>query len=196
MGGFLFRRKVEKVNEFRVQGDAFYGAQNRKMNSQRYSGMVRFAHSFGKEKKWYRFIKTEGDHDRFANINVRITPSIGIGYWFWDLPGWKAMAELGAGVTFTDFRNNTDDKAELEIIPRAYLEKKLIGRSVLSQDAIAYPSLTEDGDYRFRLDTSFKNPITDRLSLRLSMINNYNSNPGKEIKKHDLRLMSSFEYAF
>jgi len=195
-GGFEIHRKVEKKNEFHLKGNAYYSSQDRKMNSQRYDAMIRYAHSFGQSKKWYNFYKTEGDHDRFANINVRITPSTGVGYWFSDKKEWKFMTELGLGVTFTDFGNDTDEEAELVLIPRAYAEKKLIGESKISQEAIFYPSLSDRGEYRLHLDTALTNPITDQLSLRVSWINDYNSDPGKDVKEHDMRLTTGLEYSF
>jgi len=125
-----------------------------------------------------------------------VTPSTGIGYWLWDTPDLKAMVEAGAGVTFTDYREGKEDDAELVLVPRAYAEKTIIGKSKASQEAIAYPSMTEIGDYRLHLNTGFTNPITDQLSLNINWVNDYNSNPGANTKKHDMRLTSSIEFSF
>lgn len=195
-GSFAVKRKVEKKNEFDIKGDAYYGASSRRMNAQRYYGMMRYAFSFGKSKRWYEFNKVEADHDRFANIRARVTPSVGIGYWFWDDPDWKLMTELGAGVTMTDYREDTKDTKELVLIPRAYAEKRIIGESRLSQEAVFYPSMSDFGEYRLHLDTAFKNPITDQIDIKVSWINDYNSNPGSGFKKHDMRLVSTLEYHF
>ena len=90
------------------------------MNAQRYDAMTRYAYSFGKKKKWYNFYKAEVNRDRFANIDVRLIPSTGVGYWFSDSPKWKLFTELGAGVEITDFRRG-DEKRDIELvlIPRA-----------------------------------------------------------------------------
>jgi len=195
-GGIAVKRKVEKKNEFDVKADAYYSAFDRRMNAQRYAGMIRYAYSFGEKKKWYNFYKTEGDRDRFANIDSRITPSAGLGYWFSDTDDWKAMAELGGGVTLTRYRDDQENETELVLVPRGYAEKKLIGKSRLSQEATFYPSMTDYGEYRLNLETVFKNPIVENLNLNIKWINDYNSRPGSDTKKHDMRLMSSVEYAF
>ena len=64
------------------------------MNAQRYDGMARYAFSFGKHLAWYNFYAFEAMHDRFANIDWRLTPSTGLGYWFADEAAWKATVEL------------------------------------------------------------------------------------------------------
>ena len=78
------------------------------------------------------FYKLEADHDRFANINYRLTPAIGLGYWFSDTDDYKLMLEAGMGIEYTKFRDSSADSDELIIIPRAFLEKKLIGNSMIS----------------------------------------------------------------
>jgi len=195
-GGFLLHYKKEKVHEFHVKGDAYYSAANLKMDAQKYSGMIRYAVSFGESGKWYHFYKVEGDHDRFANIDNRIIPSLGLGYWFADSDDFKLMAEAGGGIEHTRFRDDKEDQTELTFIPRLYVERKVIGESRVSNDLVVYPSLTDRGKYRWRMDTQFKNPITDRLSLSFNWINDYNSDPGADVKKHDMRLSTRLEYNF
>lgn len=195
-GGFLFHRKVEKKNEFHVKADTYYSATDRKMNAQKHLGMVRFAYSFGESKKWYNFYKTEADRDRFANINARITPSSGVGYWFWDKEDLKLMAEAGGGVTHTDYRDETDSETELVLTPRVFGEVKLLDRVTVSEDATMYPSLTDRGEYRLVFDTSGVAQFTDQWGIRVSWINEYNTDPGPDTKEHDMRLVSSLEFSF
>jgi putative salt-induced outer membrane protein YdiY len=59
-----------------------------------------------------------------------------------------------------------------------------------------YPSLTEGG-FRLRSETSLTNAITQRISIRLKYIDDYNSDPGLPgVKKNDMRLVSSLVYSF
>ena len=191
---FHANRKTDH-DEFTIKADSFYSSSNKKMDTQKWYGMTRYAFSFW-ENKWYNFYKIEGAHDRFANINYRIVPATGIGYWFFDQPDWKAMAEVGLGLEHTNFRDTTKDSNEMILVPRAFLEKKILGDSRISQDIILYPSLEDIGEYRLYSETSLVNPINDKLSLGLSLIADYNSTPSKDTKKRDIRLISSLTYAF
>ncbi len=195
-GGIAVKRKVVKKNEFDFSVNGFYGSSDKKMNAQRYDAMIRYAYSFGRSKKWYHFYKTEADHDRFANINARMTPSTGIGYWFWDEPSWKLMSELGVGVTMTNYRDDRKNTADFVLIPRVYVEKTLRGKAKVSEDFTAYPSLTNAGEYRLKSETALTTPVAEDINLKVSWINLYNSHPGGDTKKLDQQLLSSLEYQF
>lgn len=195
-GGMKLHYKVEKKHEFDFETNSYYSSSERKMNAQRYDALVRYAYSFGREKKAYHFFKAEADHDRFANIDSRYTPSTGLGYWVWDREDLKLLGEAAIGTTFTQYRTGEEDQSELVLIPRLYGEKALFKGSRLSQDIIAYPSLTETGEYRWKSDTQFTNPITEKLALKLNWINEYNSRPGANAKELDMRLTTGLEYSF
>jgi len=182
-------------NEFHLQGDTHYSSSNKKMDAQRWNLMGRYAFSFG-VRKWYNFYKLETSHDRFANIDYRVIPSAGVGYWFSDAADFKAMSELGLGLEYTNYRDQTKDESEPVLIPRAFVEKRLWGQSRISEDLFLYPSLEHTGEYRLHSETVFSNPINDALALELSLINDYDSDPPTNIKKHDARLMSSLVYSF
>ncbi|PIQ86599.1 MAG: hypothetical protein COV74_04270 [Candidatus Omnitrophica bacterium CG11_big_fil_rev_8_21_14_0_20_45_26] len=193
-GAFKLKRKTDK-NEFDLQGDTYYSEEDRKMNSQKHHGMIRYAYSFGQTKKWFHFFKTEGDHDRFANIDARVIPTTGLGYWFSDSDDFKFMTEIGAGLTYTAFHDDTKERTDLTVTPHLFIEKKLFWNSSVSEDLFLYPTLS-GGEFRFKSETKFDNPITDQLKLRFSLINHYNSDPGEEVKKNDLSLVSSLVYTY
>lgn len=192
--GLYGNRKTDQ-DEFTLKGDSFYSSSNKKMDAQRYSGMLRYAFSFW-ERRWYNFYKIQGEHDRFANINYRLIPSIGIGYWRFDRPDLKLMFEAGAGFEHTDFRDNTENTNEGVLIPRMFFEKRLFAKSRFSQDVFFYPSLSDRSKFRMHSEIAFTNPINSQLSLRLSLIDDYNSGPPRDTKKNDVRMISSILYNF
>ena len=196
---FSLRSKANRKtdhDEFTLRGDVHYSSTKKKMDSQKWYGMGRYAFSFGGNIKWYNFYKLELDHDRFANIDYRIIPSIGIGYWFFDEPDWKALTEVGLGLEHTESRDDTNDSDEVILIPRAFFEKKLFGNSLVSQDLTLYPSLGDIGELRLHSESRLRNPINDKLSLSLSLIGDYNSNPPQDTKKNDIQIISALTYSF
>jgi len=182
-------------DEFTLKGNVHYSSSNKKMDSQKWYGMGRYAFSFW-DRKWYNFYKLEGDHDRFANIDYRVIPSTGIGYWLSDEPDWKAMVEMAIGFEHTNFRDASKSSNEAVLVPRGFLEKKFIGGLSLSQDIVLYLSLEDTGKYRLHSETVLTNPINDHLSWKISFIDDLNSDPTGSAKKNDYRLISSLDYAF
>jgi putative salt-induced outer membrane protein YdiY len=193
---FSLRKNRMYIDEIIFKGDAFYSAANKETDAQKLHGLARYAFSFGENKKWYNFYKVEADHDRFANIDYRLIPAAGVGYWFFDLPETKMMAEIAIGLEHTDYRDEREFNNEAVLIPRAFLERGLFVNSKLTQDVTLYPSLKDVGEFRLHSETTFTNPITDKLSLNFSLINDYDSDPPDDTRSHDLRLISSLAYGF
>ena len=80
--------------------------------------------------------------------------------------------------------------------PRAFASKTLFGNLAVSQDIIVLPNVSDIGEYRLRAETALTNPVTDKLALRISFIDKFDSDPAGETKKNDARLISSIVYDF
>ena len=168
----------------------------KKMNAQKWNGSGRYAFNLGSQNKWYNFYKLTADHDRFANIDYRLLPTTGLGYWFHDTDSMKLMAEAALGYEYTDFRDATDESEEMLFVSRGFMEKVLLGDSKIRQDVFFYPAVDDFSDYRLHSETVFTNPLSDRLSLSVSFIDDYDSEPSGDIKKNDIRLTTSLTYSF
>lgn len=192
---FINRNRV-RVNEITLKGNVFLSATDGETDAEKYYGMGRYAFSIGETKRWYNFYKIEGEHDRFAEIDYRLVPSAGVGYWFYDYPGTKMMAEMAVGLEHTNFRSEAGDSNEVVIIPRAFLETGLFVNSKLSQDITLYSSLRDAGEFRLHSETTFTNPLTDKLSLNFSIVDDFNSDPPEDAEKNDLRFTSSLTLSF
>ncbi|MDP8266886.1 MAG: DUF481 domain-containing protein [Candidatus Aceula meridiana] len=192
---FETKRKTER-NEFTLKAESLYSSTDEKMDSQRYSGMARYAFSFSDNLKWYNFYKFEADHDRFSNIDYRLVPSTGVGYWFSDAEDFKFMTELGAGYEYTDYRDRTESTSEGIFIPRLFLEKRLIGKTRISNDITMYFPVGEPEAYRVKGEAALTSPLDDYWSLKLSVVDEFNNRPGNNTKKNDLRFISSVVYSF
>jgi putative salt-induced outer membrane protein YdiY len=195
-GSFLINRNNKHVNEWALKGNAYYSSNNRKMNSQKWYSNGRYAYSFGSTKKWYNFYNMEADHDRFADIDYRLIPSAGIGYWFYDIPEFKLMAEAGIGYEHTAYRTDIENKGKWILIPRAFLEKQLFANTTIIQDLFYYPAFENFNNYRLHSETILNVAMNSKLSIRVSLLNEYNSAPPKDVKKNDLRLTTSLAYSF
>ncbi len=188
------KRKTD-IDEFTARLRGFYSSTDKKMNSQKWYGSVRYAYSFW-DKRWYNFYKLEASHDRFSNIDYRITPSAGVGYWYSDTKDFKLMTEIGLGWEYTEYRDNTNSQTQLILLPRLFLEKALTDTLRFSQDLTLYPSLEDTGEFRLYSETSLINAVTENISLKLSLIDDYNSDPASGIEKNDTQFISSLIYSF
>lgn len=185
------------ANETTLKYEGDYSSSNEVMNGKKFYGMARYAYSFSSNLKWYNFYKLEGDQDYFADIYYRITPSTGVGYWFSDTDNLKAMTELGIGYQYTSYRiETTPNGGEPVLVPRFFIDKRLIGNLHISEDLTAYPSLDNFSDYRFRSETDLVNQITQRWSCKISYIDDFNSDPPPGFKKQDYTWVTSLVYHY
>lgn len=183
-------------NEILLKVDGYYADSDRSMEARKWFLLTRYAFSFGSENRYYNFYRFEADHDRFASIRYRLTPSIGVGYWFSDEPEWKLMFEVGVGVEHTEFYDGTKNNTEGVMIPRVFFEKEVFGHSTFAQDIILYSSFEDPREVRLRGDTSFTNPLNDTLSVKWQWINEYDTDSSKTSTAHDMRFISSLLYKF
>ena len=192
----LLNRNRKHVDEWTLRGDIYYSSANKKMDAQKWYTMGRYAYSFGSRKAWYNFYRLEADHDRFADVYYRIIPAAGVGYWFFDLPETKLLAEAGLGLEYTDYYSDKKGISNLVATPRLFYEQELFKRAKFTQDIYLYPALTDFGNYRVHSESAFNFSINDSLGLRLSLIDDYNSDPPEGTKKNDLTFLSSLVYSF
>jgi len=183
-------------DEWDAEAAIYYAEDRRQMNDRRYEGLLRYAFSFGRNLRWYEFNKLEAAHDRFADIEYRLTPTLGLGCWFFDEPTFKLMVEGGGGADYTDFRTFSENKIDWIASGLGKLEWQLSPRITFSEKFTYYPSVTLSGEYRFRSQSDFDYKFNKSLSVRLSLIDTYNSNPSPGIERSDLRLESKLSYRF
>lgn len=183
-------------DEYTFKASIHQSSSQEKMDDQKWGVSGRYAYSFGQAKKWYHFFKLETNHDKFGGIDYRIIPSSGIGYWFSDNDPFKALSELALGYEYTEYNNDTEASEEVVLIPRLFAEWNIYGDTRLSEELFIYPSLTDLGEYRLSSETVFTNPINDHVALKLKYINDYNSNPPDNTKKHDMIFTSSLSCSF
>jgi len=195
-GNFLLSRKNKHIDEWTAKGNMYYSSAKRKMDAHKWYGMGRYAYSFGSMKGWYNFYRVEADHDRFADIDYRFVPAAGVGYWFYDLPKLKLLLEAGAGYEHTSYRSNIKDKGNWVLVPRAFFEKELFTNTKIRQDISYYPAFEDFSDYRIHSETILDIAMNQKLSLRISLIDDYNADPPADTKDNDLRVISSLAYSF
>ncbi|MFC1500884.1 YdiY family protein [Elusimicrobiota bacterium] len=192
----VFANRKTNGDEFTVSGNTYYSAISGQLDAERWYNMVRYAFSFG-EKRWFNFYKVETDHDRFTNIDYRIVPSIGVGYWHSDKPDWKLMGEVGAGYVYTAYTSTSSvENNGIILVARVFLEKGVFDSSKITQQVKFYHSLDDINNFRIFSETSFINPVNKNISIKFSLVDEYNSQPAVGAEKNDLRFMTLLTYTY
>jgi putative salt-induced outer membrane protein YdiY len=193
-GRFSVGRK-KGPDELLLEGDFYFASSRKKMTAMKMLGGVRYDRYFEPENRgWYGLGRFEADQDRFADINQRLIPGVGPGYAFFNTEDFKIKAETAAGFAQTNFSDATANRFEALLIPRFLFESRIYGRSRFIQEVTAYVSLDASNGYRVRSESAVEAPFIDRLKVRLSVIDEFNSNPSAGAQNNDIRLISSVAY--
>lgn len=126
VGGVRRRGNVNSTNltwqgEVKHAGDmidvtgkakVFYAEKDRKMSAQESSASLKVDIYVDEEKKLFHFYQFEAERNRFANIDYRLMPSAGLGYWMDKTGRFRSMAEIGVGYAKTLYRDETENLNE------------------------------------------------------------------------------------
>lgn len=182
-------------DELFLSGDTYFASASKKMTAMKLLGGVRYDRYLEPENRgWYGLGRFEADHDRFADINQRLIPAIGPGYAFFNGEDFKVKVETAAGFAQTNFSDATANRFEGVLIPRFFFESRIYGQSRFIQDVNVYASLDASNGYRVRSESTVEAPFFDRLKVRLSVIDDFNSHPSAGAQNNDIRLISSVAY--
>jgi len=140
------------------------------------------------------FFELLGEHDEQELLNYRIQGLGGYRRRLIKKELHELFGEIGAGVRHDEFRVNPDT------VPFLYLGvdfKWQITKYLLYEQIIRlFPSLSDFGEFRFTWLSTFTTPIGERWDLRLTILDQYNSDPVAGVKSNDLQVTLSLVFTF
>ena len=178
----------------RIKLESYYGSDDGVMTEQKWSTSVEQTRDVA-DTPWFFAYKFEADHDRFANIDYRLIPSVGTGYHWINTDSTILDVKVAGAFQSTHYRDNTSANDEFLFIPGFHFERSLFEKSKLIVDGQVFPSFDSDDGFRAKVDASFITPVSDRLSYRISVSDEYDSEPGSTTFKNDVRVLSSLVYS-
>ncbi len=148
----------------------------------------------------YLFGAAGAERDEIKHLELRLNASSGPGYRFIDSEKTKLLGEVGAGVTaeWYDSREmGSQQTTEAVLRLHGELTTKVFDRSTFSQVLTVFPSVTDFGTFKLVSDTSLTTPLSQRLDLRISVHDIYDSDPEVSgVEKNDLTFRTTLVYRF
>jgi putative salt-induced outer membrane protein YdiY len=190
----LIKRTFEQ-GEFLVEGSIYTSSSNDKLDDQKWSALPKFSFDIDDEGRWFTTAQSLVEHDRFADVDIRVTPSAGIGYWMTRSDDWKWSVEGQLGYESTRYRSSRADDNSAIALGKTNLEYKIFERGKLTEAFAIIPSLERDR-YRINSETEFTSPIMEQLDLSVKYIINFDNNPSPGKKQTDTRLVTGIKYSF
>lgn len=185
---FYLSRDHKSVNGLSVKGSLDQESSAGVETMFKIYSALRYAHSIN--NKLYDFYKLEAEHDRFQDINIRLIPTVGIGYWFVDQKDFKVRLEGAVGYQRDYMVDRTSDEMIVLKIGSDFL------RGGFSNDLDIYVAANNSDNFRIVNQANYKIKLNTYYWFKLSLKDEYDNLPAVGVKKNDLRFTIGIEYSF
>lgn len=189
-------KKVFNSSELSIKGDVYTASTDDQLDDQKWSSLVRYDIKFGEDDRWFNSYQVLGDHDRFADVDYRITPSVGIGYWLYKEEDFSWMVEGSLGYEMTTYRSSKPDDESAVALGHTKIEKKIFDNAKIAEDFTIIPALESGEGFRIKSETELTNPISESMDLSVKYVLDYDSEPSDGKKKTDSRIVTGVKYSF
>lgn len=184
-----------RKHRFTVDAKYNYGEANGEATARNSSGSLKY--DFFARDKVYSYAQSLTEQDSFANLSLRNTEGLGMGYQFFDTRQLSLFAETGVSYFNEDVKVGED-------------KRDAAGRWAVGLDWEAVPKRLklfhrQEGYYSFsvnsvvlRTEQGFRIPLLDSIAANFEVDYRFNSSPEAGKKNSDLNLILglTYEYAY
>jgi putative salt-induced outer membrane protein YdiY len=156
-------------------------------------GLTRFDHLFSERLYEYALLKVEGD--RIADLDVRASPGVGVGYRWIISPETNFSTEIG--LTWVYEQYSTDGSNENFAVRMAYhFDKKLNDKVSFVHNVEWLPNISDPSDYILNADAGLRALLTAAIFTELKVEWRRDSTPAPRAEKNDLRYTIGVGFKF
>lgn len=140
------------------------------------------------------FQRLQLDHDAAARLNIRLQFVVGYTRTITKTKEFEFYVDVSAGVQHQNYRNKPSTETD-GVFPIAVRFVWKITDQLTWEQRLSFEPRTS-GEYRFVADGAFVTPIGKNLSLRLGILDEYESDPGPNTDNNDLTVALTIVYTF
>lgn len=180
-------------NEVRLGADASYGETEDVKSAESVRGYGQWNRLFS--DRFFGYLRAEASHDAVADIDYRITLSPGVGYYFIKNDTTSLSGEVGPGFVYEKAGRDETGYMTLRVAER--FEHKFNERVRLWQTAEYLPQVDDwENNFLLNFEIGVESKLTDKLSLKVFAVDNYDNDPVPGRKSNDLKVVTSLNYTF
>lgn len=173
--------------------DFSYGRTAGILSANRMDGFSKTDFDLG--HRFYVYSLAGAGYDQIRNINLRYEVGPGLGYHLIQRTNLVVNPEFGVDYQAQDLADNTTTKLFFYRIAEN-MTWQLNSKLSMDEKFEFFPRVEEFDQYRFRFETNFKYHLMANLSLNLTVIDQYDTQPPDAVTRNDLQLRSSVGVKF
>lgn len=164
------------------------------LNQRRASGGLKYDYFLS--KRWYFLANSRALGDTLANLQLRYTVGVGLGYTWVENDTTTFLTEVGVSYLNENYRN-ADPSVDFLAIRAAYsLTHKFTEKTRFVHGVEAYPSTENGDDYYMRARTEISTSLTESMIAALTHILDYDNTPATGAERVDNRILLSVGWSF
>jgi putative salt-induced outer membrane protein YdiY len=148
------------------------------------------------DKRWYALGTTRVLGDTFADLDLRFTAGVGIGYTVIDDGETTLVTEAGLSYFDENYRSNTPSKDYIAARVAYRLTHQLSAQTKLIHGIEAYPSVEDKNDIYLQMKTELSTNLSGNMVASLSHIMDYDNTPSPGLRRDDHRVFLSIGWTF
>ena len=185
-------------NELSLGTDGTYG-ETKLPGATNSTKTVESIHGFGQynwllNERFFGFGRADALHDAIADVEYRVTLSLGAGYYFVKTTNTVLSAEVGPGYVFEKLGSDEHTFATLRVGEK--FTQKLSSHARLWQSAEFLPQVDDFDNYFVNAEVGVEADINSHMSLSTILQDTYKNQPAAGRKKNDLKLVAGIKYRF
>jgi putative salt-induced outer membrane protein YdiY len=135
-------------------------------------------------------------YDEVDKLDYRFATSVGLGYRFMNTEDTRLLVEAGVGPLIQSYAGE-DTETEAIALFYGLWKTKVFDQSVFSQEFSVVPFLTDIRKIVVTSLTSLTTPLSESLSLRISLLDEYESEPTADgVDENDVTFRTTLMYVF
>jgi putative salt-induced outer membrane protein len=179
-GGYTFARQADSDGGVSTSADAWYAA-------------AKYDRFFTDEFYGYGLVRA--DHDRIADLNLRLSPGVGVGYQWVEQPDFNFLTEAGISLVYENYDPGPTDTHVAGRL--AYHVDRKFNEQVLGFHNLEYlPSLEDASDFNVNADAGVRASLTKTMFTELKVEWKYDATPAPDAAKNDLRYLIGLGWSF
>lgn len=154
---------------------------------------IKWEHS----QRFFSYYEVQGFRDRFKNYAYRILPAAGVGYEVVTTEKISLSARAGISPVLTKYYESGETESYAGIAFGNQFTWKISDSAEITQSLDFNANFSELDRYFFHLEVSLASALTKGLSVKLTVMDNYDNKPvGEGIKKSDISFIAGLSAKF
>lgn len=174
--------------------EASYKSEDDTQTEERYILDVQGNRYYSKDKTYYSFVGVRLEKDKFEDIDLDSTLSIGLGKQLYKTEASLLTGELGLGQQNTEYLSSgTDSETQTVGVAKLDFAHKFNHQVQFLQD-VSYKTGSEQT--KIESNTGFKIKVAEKANLKLSYKYRHNDNPAPGTEETDTQTLLTLTYDF